>query len=78
MDSEMELYLQGMENRLIEQMRTMQTEILRGFHAHSEALTIRLRKIEADHSNLDTGLSQRMDIMERRLLEIETKLNHTK
>jgi hypothetical protein len=69
---------QPLEDRLIEKMRDVQTEILRGFKAHSDGLTVRLRKIEADESNLDLALSQRMEILERRLLEIETKLDHTK
>ena len=69
--------LQTKTEDIVEAMRAMQTEILRGFHAHSDGLTIRLRKIEADQSNLDISLSKRVEILERRLLEIETKLDHT-
>lgn len=86
---ELKQYLDAMEERLakkiteseahlVERMRDMQTELLRGFQAHSEGVTIRLRKIEADESNLNAALSQRMDVLERRLLEIEMKLDHTK
>ncbi len=78
MDDELRKHLDGMKADLIEFMRGTQTEILRGFHAHSDSLTIRLRKIEADQSNLDIALSKRVEILERRLLEIETKLDHTK
>ena len=59
-------------------MRGVQTELLRGFHAHSEGFTIRLRKVEVDQSNLDAALSKRVEILERRLFEIETKLDHTR
>lgn len=64
----------AMEARLIEKMRDMQTELLRGFAAFSEGQTIRLRKVEADQSNLDAALSGRVNVLERRLLEIELRL----
>ncbi len=71
-------WLEQRFEQTIEAVRGMQTEILRGFHAHSDGLTIRLRKIEADSSNLDAALSGRIEVLERRLLEIEMKLDHTK
>ncbi len=40
--------LTAMEDRLVEKMRDMQTGLLRGFAAFSEAQTIRLRQVEAD------------------------------
>jgi hypothetical protein len=63
-----------MEDRLVEKMRDMQTELLRGFAAFTEAQTIRLRKVEADQSNLDAALSGRVAVLEKRLLEIELRL----
>ncbi len=66
--------LAAMEERLVEKMRDMQTELLRGFAAFSEGQTIRLRKVEADQSNLDTALSARVNVLEKRLLEIEIRL----
>jgi hypothetical protein len=63
MDQELKEFLQGMESRmdarfdqkmgkmearLVEKMRDVQTELLRGFAAFSEGQTIRLRKVEAD------------------------------
>lgn len=62
------------DNLLTEKMRDMQTELLRGFAAMSEAQTIRLRKVEADQSNLDAALSGRVSVLEKRLLEIELRL----
>src|SRR5436305_1858749 len=38
------------------------------------AVTLRLRKVEADQSNLDAALSGRVEILERRLGEIEQRL----
>jgi hypothetical protein len=40
--------LAATETRLIEHMRGMQTELLRGIAAFAESNTIRMRKIEAD------------------------------
>ena len=62
------------EERLTEAMRDMQTELLRGFAAFSQGQTIRLRKVEADQSNLDASLSGRVNVLEGRLLEIELRL----
>ncbi|MBV9303474.1 MAG: hypothetical protein JOY62_18415 [Acidobacteriaceae bacterium] len=45
--------LKALEEKLIETMRDMQTELLRGFAAHNTGLTVRMRKVEADQSNLD-------------------------
>jgi hypothetical protein len=70
--------LQVTEDRLIEIMRGMQTELLKGFEGFAASQAIRIRKVEADQSNLDAALSARVAILEKRLLEIETKLDHTK
>ena len=60
--------------KLTEAMRDMQTDLLRGFTAFSEGQTIRLRKVQADQSNLDAALSARVNVLEKRLLEIELRL----
>jgi len=62
------------EDRLIEKMRDVRMQLLRGFAAFTEGQTIRLRKVEADQSNLDAALSGRVSVLERRLLEIEMRL----
>lgn len=59
---------------LIEKMRDMQTEILRAFEGFATGQGIRLRKLEADHQNLEYASNQRVDIVERRLFEIEKRL----
>jgi len=63
-----------MEERLTERMRDMQTELLRAFEALSAGQVLRVRKVEADQSNLDAALSGRVDILERRLTQIELRL----
>jgi hypothetical protein len=74
MESRMETRMDKLEERLVEKMRDMQTELLRGFAAFSEGQTIRVRKVEADQSNLDAALSGRVNVLEKRLLEIELRL----
>jgi hypothetical protein len=74
MDQELQKHLEAMEERLTERMREMQTELLRGFAAFSTGQNIRLRKVEADQSNLDAALSGRVSVLEGRLLEIELRL----
>jgi hypothetical protein len=77
-DEELKKHLEGMESRikaeLTEVMRNMQSELLRGFAAHSGGITLRVRKVEADQSNLDAALSGRVEILEKRLGEIEQRL----
>ena len=84
MDADLKQYLEamegrlneqliGLENGLVEKMRDMQTELLRGFAAFSEGQTIRLRKVEVDQSNLDAALSGRVNVVEARLRQIELR-----
>lgn len=73
-DQRFDAKLDAMEHRLVEKIRDMQTELLRGFASFSEAQTIRLRKVEADQSNLDAALSGRVNVLEGRLLQIELRL----
>jgi hypothetical protein len=63
-----------MEARLVEQIRDSQTEILRGFEKFQTANTVRMRKLEADQSNLDSSSSIRLNNLEERVLVIEEKL----
>jgi len=74
MDDRMHAMETRINERMVETMRDLQTELLRGIAAYAESVTIRIRKIEADHSNLDAALSGRMDILERRLGQIEGRL----
>lgn len=57
-----------------EMVRDAQTEILRGFERYSRSQDIRMRKIEADVSNLNTSESLRIAILEERVTTLERKL----
>jgi hypothetical protein len=78
MDDELKTYLASMEARIVdiltEKMRDMQSELLRGFSAFSHGQSLRLRKVEADQSNLDAALSGRVNVLEERLRQIELRL----
>jgi len=54
-------------------VRDSQTELLRGFDAFSTAFHVRLRKLQADVSNIDAATDQRLTLMERRMFEIEKR-----
>jgi SMC interacting uncharacterized protein involved in chromosome segregation len=67
-------HLKDMEARLVEKIRDSQTELLRGFEKFQTANNIRMRKLEANVSNLDTSATMRLENLEERVLEIEKKL----
>ncbi len=71
---EQDAHLNAMESRLVEKIRDSQTELLRGFEKFQTANIIRMRKLEANLSNLDTSASMRLENLEERLLEIEKRL----
>ena len=78
MDEDLKQHLVAMEHRMLDRVQEMvrdaQTEILKAFFPFQDGTNIRLRKLEADNSNLNSGLWERMGVIERRLQEIEKKL----
>jgi hypothetical protein len=62
------------EERIQEFMRGLQMELLRGFASFNEGFNTRLRKLEADHSNLDVSATTRLANLEERLARLEMKL----
>jgi hypothetical protein len=66
--------LGGLKDELTEAIRDAQSEILRGFHAFQTGWNLRLGKLEADHTNLDTATVGRLNNLEQRVFEIERKL----
>jgi len=74
LDAKLDAKLRTLKDELIEAVRDAQTEVLRGFHAHQGGMDLRLRKIEADHSNLDASATGRLANLEQRVFEIEKKL----
>jgi hypothetical protein len=66
--------LKATEERLSEQIRDVQTELLKAFLPWQSQVQVQFREIEANTGNSIQAVKMRMDIMERRLLEIEKKL----
>jgi hypothetical protein len=59
---------------ITEQIRDNQTEILKAFLPWQESVQTQFRKLEADMGNNVVSIQQRMNILERRLWEIEKRL----
>lgn len=64
----------GLREAVTEQIRDSQTEILKAFLPWQESVQTQFRKLEADMGNNVTSIQQRMNILERRLWEIEKRL----
>jgi hypothetical protein len=63
--------MQPTHDDLKEAMRDMQTELLKAFYSFAESDQARLTQTERDSSSL----KERMGIPERRLTEVERKVN---
>jgi len=74
LEQHFEQHLTHIEEKFIETMRDMQTELLRGFAGHNTGLTIRMRKVEADQSNLDAATSPRLAQLEQQVTDINIGL----
>jgi seryl-tRNA(Sec) selenium transferase len=70
----LENHLGEVEERLSEQLRDMQTVLLKAFLPWQEQVRIQFRELEANTGNSVFATKQRMDVMERRLGEIEKRL----
>jgi hypothetical protein len=66
--------LAEMEGRISEQMRDMQTELLKAFLPWQDQVRVQFRELEANTGNSVVAMKERMGILERRLAEIEKKL----
>jgi hypothetical protein len=66
--------MRELKDRLSEQMRDMQAELLKAFLPWQDNVRIQFRELEANTGNSVTSIKLRMDVMERRLGEIEKKL----
>ncbi len=77
LEARLDRKLDDVEQRLTEKtqefVRDNQTEILRAFARYSEGENVRLRKLEADHSNLNFSSEKRFDNLEERLRVLEMK-----
>lgn len=60
---------------LTEVMRSMQTELLRGFAAFAEGHAARMKKLETNHAALDESATVRLRTLEERMIQIEQRLH---
>jgi hypothetical protein len=89
MDADLKQYLEGMERRLSEYLdertlnlreyideRTHDAEIrlVRAFGAYQESASVRMRKVEADVSNINASANQQLDAFQSKLLGLETRI----
>jgi hypothetical protein len=73
-DEKMDRRFAEMTERLQEFVRDTQTELLRGFQAYANGFDVRLAKLGAEFSILDQATERRLSTLEKRMLEIETRL----
>jgi vacuolar-type H+-ATPase subunit E/Vma4 len=72
--TELKTELAEIRDAVQEQIRDSQTEILKAFLPYQERTNVRFRAFEAKVSNTEAELHARMEILEARLDQIETKL----
>jgi DNA repair exonuclease SbcCD ATPase subunit len=67
-----------LENRLREYIdersHDVETRIVRAFGAYQESGAVRMRKIEADVSNINASTTQQLDAVQSKLLDLETRI----
>lgn len=63
--------VQGLEDRLAETMRDMQTEMLKAFYNYAQSADLRMK----DNETVTHGMRERLAVVESRLMEIEKRLN---
>jgi len=64
---------EALRDFVMEAVRDSQTEVLKAFLPYQESSSVRMRALEAKLSNVDSGLSERVSIVERRLQELEKR-----
>ena len=47
---------------------------MRAFGAYQESAGVRMRKIEADVSNINSSTTQQLDVLQSKLLDLETRI----
>ena len=78
MDEELNTYLDTMKREIrehiVERTHDAETRIVRAFGAYQQSSGVRLRKIEADLSNLNASTTTQVDTFQAKLLELETRI----
>ena len=66
--------LQHTEEQFAERIHDAETRLLKAFYQYQEHSDVRMRKMSADISNMDTASDLRINNLERRVIEIERKI----
>ena len=66
--------LQHTEEQFAEHLHDTETRLLKAFYQYQEHSDVRMRKMSADISNMDTASDLRLNNLERRVIEIERKI----
>jgi hypothetical protein len=61
------------EEQFAERLHDTETRLLKAFYQYQEHTDVRMRKMSADISNMDTASELRLNNLERRVIEIERK-----
>ncbi len=64
---------QHTEEQFAERIHDAETRLLKAFYQYQEHSDVRMRKMSADISNMDTASDLRLNNLERRVIEIERK-----
>ncbi len=65
---------QRLREYIDERTHDSETRIVRAFGAYQESAGVRMRKIEADVSNINASTSQQLDAVQSKLLDLETRI----
>jgi len=74
LEQRLEKRFEQLTHYIDERTRDMQTELLRGFRSYQESTSVRMAKLTADVSNIDTSTDRRIAIVEERLTELERRI----
>ena len=70
----MDTRIRQSEEKFAERLHDSETRLLKAFYQYQEHSDVRMRKMSADISNMDTASDLRLNNLERRVIEIERKI----
>jgi hypothetical protein len=73
----MDARIRQSEEQVTERLHDAKTRLLKAFYQYQEHSDVRMRKMSADISNMDTANDLRLNNLERRVIEIERKILDT-
>jgi len=62
------------DEQFTERLHDTETRLLNAFYPYQEPSDVRMRKMSADISNMDTASDLRLNNIERRVIELERKI----